>query len=88
MSAVPQLSIGLPVYNGETYLAESLDALLGQSQHDFGQAFAVATGRKILGSATPPTAQHRRCAGSALLFPAAVQTGTAAEQMRTRAGAR
>jgi len=35
MNAVPRLSIGLPVYNGETYLAESLDALLGQSYEDF-----------------------------------------------------
>jgi glycosyltransferase involved in cell wall biosynthesis len=35
MNAVPQLSIGLPVYNGEKYLAESLDALLGQSYEDF-----------------------------------------------------
>jgi len=35
MSAVPRLSIGLPVYNGENYLAESLDALLGQSYDDF-----------------------------------------------------
>lgn len=31
MTTVPRLSIGLPVYNGEEYLAESLDALLGQS---------------------------------------------------------
>ena len=31
----PRLSIGLPVYNGENYLAESLDALLGQSFEDF-----------------------------------------------------
>ncbi|MBK1784125.1 glycosyltransferase family 2 protein [Prauserella cavernicola] len=35
MSAVPRLSIGLPVYNGERYLAESLDALLGQTFGDF-----------------------------------------------------
>jgi glycosyltransferase involved in cell wall biosynthesis len=34
-SHVPRLSIGLPVYNGEEYLAESLDALLGQSYEDF-----------------------------------------------------
>lgn len=32
---VPQLSIGLPVYNGAQYLAESLDALLGQTFEDF-----------------------------------------------------
>jgi glycosyltransferase involved in cell wall biosynthesis len=35
MSAVPRLTIGLPVYNGQNYLAESLDALLGQSYSDF-----------------------------------------------------
>jgi glycosyltransferase involved in cell wall biosynthesis len=35
MSAAPRLSVGLPVYNGEKYLAESLDALLGQSFGDF-----------------------------------------------------
>lgn len=35
MKAVPRLSIGLPVYNGEQYLAESLDALLGQTYTDF-----------------------------------------------------
>ena len=33
--AVPRLSIGLPVYNGGRYLADSLDALLGQSYEDF-----------------------------------------------------
>lgn len=31
----PRLSIGLPVYNGEDYLVESLDALLGQTFADF-----------------------------------------------------
>lgn len=35
MNAVPRLSIGLPVYNGEQYLSESLDALLGQSYEDY-----------------------------------------------------
>jgi len=35
MNAVPRLSIGLPVYNGEKYLAEALDALLGQTYADF-----------------------------------------------------
>ncbi|MGH3938151.1 MAG: glycosyltransferase family 2 protein [Pseudonocardiaceae bacterium] len=35
MSRVPRLSIGLPVYNGEQYLSEALDALLGQSYADF-----------------------------------------------------
>ena len=35
MDTLPRLSIGLPVYNGEDYLAESLDALLGQSFEDY-----------------------------------------------------
>ena len=35
MKRVPRLSIGLPVYNGEDYLAESLDALFGQTYEDF-----------------------------------------------------
>ena len=35
MTAAPRLSVGLPVYNGEKYLAEALDALLGQSYGDF-----------------------------------------------------
>ncbi|ANH36556.1 Spore coat polysaccharide biosynthesis protein SpsA [Nocardioides dokdonensis FR1436] len=34
MSACPRVSIGLPVYNGEDYLAQSLDALLGQTYED------------------------------------------------------
>ena len=35
MTTVPRLSIGLPVYNGQQYLGEALDALLGQSYRDF-----------------------------------------------------
>lgn len=35
VTAAPRLSVGLPVYNGEDYLAESIDALLGQSYEDF-----------------------------------------------------
>ena len=36
MSAqAPLLSLGLPVYNGARYLAESLEALLGQDLRDF-----------------------------------------------------
>ena len=35
VSTVPRLSIGLPVYNGENYLAESIAALLGQTYEDF-----------------------------------------------------
>jgi glycosyltransferase involved in cell wall biosynthesis len=32
---VPRLSIGLPVYNGESLLPEAIEALLGQSYKDF-----------------------------------------------------
>jgi glycosyltransferase involved in cell wall biosynthesis len=35
MTRVPRVSIGLPVYNGENFLAESLDALLAQTFTDF-----------------------------------------------------
>lgn len=35
MSQVPRLTVGLAVYNGENFLAESLEALLGQSYEDF-----------------------------------------------------
>ena len=35
VNTVPRLSIGLPVYNGENYLAESIDALLGQTYDNF-----------------------------------------------------
>src|SRR3954468_18589343 len=35
MTSVPRLSIGLPVYNGEDFLAESLDSLLGQTYENF-----------------------------------------------------
>lgn len=35
MIDTPRISIGLPVYNGENYLAEALDSLLAQSYTDF-----------------------------------------------------
>lgn len=35
MNRPPRLSVGLPVYNGEQYLAQSLDAVLGQTLEDF-----------------------------------------------------
>ena len=35
MKQVPRLTVGLPVYNGEEFLAESLEALLGQTYEDF-----------------------------------------------------
>ena len=33
--AAPRLTLGLPVYNGEHFVAESLDALLAQTFSDF-----------------------------------------------------
>jgi glycosyltransferase involved in cell wall biosynthesis len=35
VNSVPRLSVGLPVYNGEKYLGESIESLLGQSYKDF-----------------------------------------------------
>jgi glycosyltransferase involved in cell wall biosynthesis len=35
MTTVPKLSVGLPVYNGSAYVAESIEALLGQTFEDF-----------------------------------------------------
>src|SRR5215831_11779077 len=35
MNVVPRLSIGLAVYNGENFLAQSIEALLGQTYEDF-----------------------------------------------------
>jgi glycosyltransferase involved in cell wall biosynthesis len=35
ISATPRLTIGLPVYNGENYLARALDSILGQTFTDF-----------------------------------------------------
>ena len=35
MNGAPRLTVGLPVYNGENFLSESLDALLGQTYRDF-----------------------------------------------------
>lgn len=35
MNTVPRLTIGLPVYNGEKYLAQAIDALLGQTYKNF-----------------------------------------------------
>jgi glycosyltransferase involved in cell wall biosynthesis len=35
VSTQPRLSVGLPVYNGEKYIAESIESLLGQSYKDF-----------------------------------------------------
>jgi glycosyltransferase involved in cell wall biosynthesis len=35
MSSVPRLSVALPVYNGQNFLSESIEALLGQTFEDF-----------------------------------------------------
>jgi glycosyltransferase involved in cell wall biosynthesis len=35
MNATPRLSIGLAVYNGENFLAQSIESLLGQTYEDF-----------------------------------------------------
>ena len=35
MSRTPRLSVGIPVYNGHNYLADSIESLLGQSYEDF-----------------------------------------------------
>jgi glycosyltransferase involved in cell wall biosynthesis len=35
VNGIPRLSIGLAVYNGENFLARSIEALLGQSYEDF-----------------------------------------------------
>jgi glycosyltransferase involved in cell wall biosynthesis len=35
MTTLPRLTVGLPVYNGEKFVAESIEALLGQSFTDF-----------------------------------------------------
>lgn len=35
MSRGPSLTIGLPVYNGEQYLSQALESILGQSYRDF-----------------------------------------------------
>jgi glycosyltransferase involved in cell wall biosynthesis len=35
LNSVPRLSIGLPVYNGERFLSQALDSLLGQTYKDF-----------------------------------------------------
>jgi glycosyltransferase involved in cell wall biosynthesis len=35
VSAPPRLSVGLPVYNGEKYVGQSIEALLGQTYEDF-----------------------------------------------------
>ena len=35
MTTSPRLTVGLPVYNGQKYVAESIEALLGQTFTDF-----------------------------------------------------
>ena len=52
MDASPRLSIGLPVYNGERFLAQALDSLLTQTFRDF----------EIIISDKPPRIARRRFA--------------------------
>ena len=33
--SIPKVSIGLPVYNGERYVAEAIEAILAQTFRDF-----------------------------------------------------
>ena len=33
--STPRVTVGLPVYNGEKYVAASIEALLGQTYEDF-----------------------------------------------------
>ena len=54
MSAVPQLSVGLPVYNGASYLAESLEALLGQTYGDI----EIIISDNASTDSTPDICQH------------------------------
>ena len=35
MNRAPKLTIGLPIYNGETFLPHTLDSFLGQGFSDF-----------------------------------------------------
>jgi hypothetical protein len=56
MRAAPRLSIGLPVYNGEKYLAESLDAP--------GSAHSAAA-RQLAGTTHAPLGVTRTVRASA-----------------------
>ena len=73
MSATPPLSIGLPVYNGEDYLEQSVDALLGQTFGDFElillsnastdgdrRHLQALRARGRAGEVPPPARQRRR----------------------------
>jgi glycosyltransferase involved in cell wall biosynthesis len=35
LTSIPRISVGVPVYNGEAYIAQALDALVRQTFHDF-----------------------------------------------------
>ena len=57
---VPNLTIGLPVYNGENFLAESIDALLAQTYDDYELVIsdnASAAGTAEIHSTTDFTAR-------------------------------
>ena len=84
MSTVPKLSVGLPVYNGSAYVAESIEALLGQTFEDFELIISD-------NASTDDTARHLpplREAGLAdPLLPAAAQRRPGPQpQLLRRAG--
>jgi glycosyltransferase involved in cell wall biosynthesis len=67
----PLVSIGLPVYNGARFIAQALDALLGQTLHDFeliisdnastdGTDICLDYAARDARFATSPGVQHRR----------------------------
>ena len=65
-TTIPRLTLGLPVYNGERYLAESVDALLAQTFSDF--ELIISDNASTDGTGRSPSATRRRilaCATSA-----------------------
>jgi len=66
LARLPKLSIGLPVYNGERYLRETLDSILGQGFTDFellisDNASTDATGEiaRSVAAGDPRVTYHR-----------------------------
>lgn len=66
MDNKPRLSIGLPVYNGENYLAAALDSMLGQGFDDFeliicdnASSDGTAEICRVFGAADPRIHYHR-----------------------------
>jgi hypothetical protein len=86
VSAVPRLSIGLPVYNGERYLRETLDSVLSQDFGDFelivsDNASSDATGEIAQAAARADRrvryVRNPRNVGAAANFTAAFRHGSA-----------